>query len=274
MSRTRLRYGDHPSHWVDLTVPDRPTDRPLPVIIFLHGGYWRDLHAADQVEPLIADLADRELALVNVEYRRTGDDPQHGDGGWPATFNDVAAAIDLLGRFRPGGHRDRPAADLDGVVLALDRVVAVGHSAGAHLAAWAAARPGLPTGAPGAGPRVRLSGYVSLAGVLDLITGAEQRLDDGAVQALLGGEPADRPEVYPIASPLSRVPIGVPGVCLHGTADDRVPIDQSVRFVEAAVAAGDRCRLVTLPGVDHFSYLDPTSAAWSAAKSAALELIG
>lgn len=260
MPETRLRYGDHPSQWIDITVPEQPGDQLLPVIIVLHGGYWRDHHAADQVEPMVADLADCRLAVVNVEYRRTGEDLQHGSGGWPATFTDVAAAIDLLDRYRPR--------------LDLDRVIAVGHSAGGQLAAWAAARPRLAAGTPGADPRVRLAGYVSLAGVLDLVAGAEQRLDDGAVAALLGGEPTDRPEIYPIVSPIARVPIGVPGICLHGTADDRVPYNQSARFVHAAVEAGDDCRLISLPGVDHFSYLDPTTTAWSSARSAALGLVG
>lgn len=257
MQTTRINYGDHPSQWIDLSLPDS-FEAPLPVVIFIHGGYWREQHGADQGEPLIKDLVANGVAAVNVEYRRVGRSRTNGGGGWPATFLDIAAAIDSL--------PDR--GDLD-----LDRVVAVGHSAGGQLAAWAAARPGLPAGVPGAGPAVRLSGYVSLGGVLDLITGAQDRLDSGAVQRFLGGEPDKRPEAYELGSPINRLPIGVPGVCLHGTKDDRVPYEQTRTFVAAATRAGDDCRSFSLVGAGHFEYLDVTSTAWAAARSVTLSLV-
>lgn len=257
MQTTRISYGDHPSQWIDLSVPDS-ADGPLPVAIFIHGGYWRDEHGADQGEPLIADLVANGVAAVNVEYRRAGRSRVHGGGGWPATFLDVAAAIDVL------AERD----DLDH-----DRIVTVGHSAGAQLAVWAAARPGLPDGAPGSRPRICLSGYVSLAGVLDLITGARDRLDNGAVQNFLGGEPDRQPEAYELGSPINRLPTGVPGVCLHGTKDRRVPYEQTQTFVAAATRAGDDCRSFTLVGTGHFEYLDVTSSAWAAARSVTLSML-
>ena len=257
MHTTRISYGDHPSQWIDLSMPDDATARstPLPAVIFIHGGYWRQQHGADQGEPLISDLVANGVAAVNVEYRRVGKSPVSGGGGWPATFLDIAAAIDCLA--------GRPELDLD-------RLVAVGHSAGGQLAVWAASRPGLPVGAPGADPLVRLSGYVSLGGVLDLVAGAQQRLDGGAIQSFLGGEPDKQPEAYELGSPINRLPIGVPGVCLHGTKDDRVPYEQTQTFVAAATRAGDQCRSITLTGAGHFEYLDVTSSAWAATRSVAL----
>src|SRR5438128_11681154 len=101
---------------------------------------------------LCLDLAAHGLAAWNLEYRRVG-----AGGGWPETFTDVAAGTDAL-------------SDLE--LLDSERVVAVGHSAGGHLAFWLAARPTLPADAPGAAPRVRIRAAVSQAGVLDLLLAA------------------------------------------------------------------------------------------------------
>ena len=257
MHTTRISYGDHPSQWIDLSLPDEAAGT-FPVVIFIHGDFWQDQQTADQGEPLISDLVANSVAAVNVEYRRSGRSKANGGGGWPATFLDVAAAIDAL-----AGHSE----------LDLDRVVALGHSGGGQLAVWAAARPGLPAGAPGADPTVRLSGYVSLAGVLDLIAAAQDRVADGAIPRFLGGEPNKQPQGYELGSPINRLPIGVPGICLHGTKDNSVPYEQTQTFVAAATRAGDQCRSITLTGAGHFDYLDVTSAAWAATRSVALSLL-
>ncbi|MDN5931867.1 MAG: S9 family peptidase, partial [Pseudonocardia sp.] len=142
-------------------------------------------------------------------------------------------------------------------------------SAGGHLAAWLAARPGLPAGAPGADSVVRLRGAVSQAGVLDLVDAAERGVGGSAVPDLLGGTPEEVPDRYAVASPIARLPIGVPVVCVHGTADGNVPIRQSERFT---AASGDE--LVALPGVDHFALIDPGTEAWGACREAAIRLAG
>jgi acetyl esterase/lipase len=223
----------------------------------VHGGFWRRYRDLELGRPLAADLADRGWAAWNIEYRRVG-----GDGGWPTTFEDVAAAVDLLAG---------PVQDAARGLLPLDRVVAVGHSAGGHLATWLAARPGLPAGAPGADPVVRLRGAVSQAGVLDLVDAARRCVGDGAVSDLLGGLPDDVPERYELASPVARLPIGVPVICVHGTADESVPLRQSDRFVAASRGEAE---LVTLPGVDHFAVIDPADDAWRACRDAAERLLG
>lgn len=249
----RLTYGDHPSQFGELTMP---TGEVRGVVVVVHGGFWRQAYGLELGRPLATDLAAAGLAAWNVEYRRVG-----GGGGWPATFEDVAAAVDLLAG---------PAQQAAGGRLPLDRVVAVGHSAGGHLATWLAARPGLPAGAPGAAPSVRLRGVVSQAGVLDLVDGAERSVGAGAMQDLLGGEPAAVPDRYALASPIARLPLGVPVVCVHGTADRNVPIRQSERFVAAAGAAAE---LVSLPGVDHFAVIDPGTPAWAECRSAVERLL-
>jgi acetyl esterase/lipase len=237
----RVAYGDHPSQFGELTLP---AGAPRAVVVVVHGGFWRRRFGLELGRPLVADLVAAGYAAWNIEYRRVG-----GGGGWPATFDDVAAAVDLLA----------------GRELPLDRVVAVGHSAGGHLATWLAARPGLPPGAPGAAPAVRLRGVVSQAGVLDLADAERNGVGNGAARDLLGGGPDDVPDRYALASPVERLPLGVPVVCVHGTADVNVPIRQSERFV---AAAGPEAELVPLPGADHFAVIDPATAAWQACREA------
>ncbi|MCH6167442.1 alpha/beta hydrolase family protein [Pseudonocardia alaniniphila] len=260
----RFEYGIHPAQFGELTLPAGDV-RAVAVVV--HGGFWRQAYGLELGRPLAADLADAGLAAWNIEYRRVpvpADSTGSADGdsgGWPRTFDDVAAAVDALAG---------PVQDAVGGRLPMERVVAVGHSAGGHLATWLAARSGLPAGAPGAGPLVELRGVVSQAGVLDLVDAAERRVGSGAVQALLGGDPSDVPDRYSLASPIARLPIGAPVVCVHGTADVNVPIRQSERFV---AAAGDAAELVTLPGVDHMALIDPSSAAWRACRDALERLL-
>ncbi|MCX6465502.1 MAG: prolyl oligopeptidase family serine peptidase [Pseudonocardiales bacterium] len=254
----RLDYGTDPSQFGELTLP--AGDGPAAVVVVVHGGFWRSGYGLELGRPLAVDLANAGFAAWNVEYRRVGN-----GGGWTATFDDVAAAVDLLAG---------PGQDAAGGRLDLARTVAVGHSAGGHLAAWLAARPGLPAGAPGAAPAVALRGAVSQAGVLDLVDAAERRVGASAVPDLLGGSPAEVPDRYALASPVARVPIGVPVVCVHGDADGNVPLRQSERFVAGARSAGDPAELVVLPGVDHFAVIDPSTDAWRACRDAAARLAG
>ena len=74
-----------------------------------------------------------------------------------------------------------------------------------------------------------------------------------AAAAFLGGAPAAD------ASPLRRVPLGVPTILVHGTADDTIPFEDSVRYADAA---GDEARVVRLEGAGHFEPVDPQAAEW------------
>ena len=199
----------------------------------LHGGFWRAAYGVELARPLAADLAAAGLAAVAVEYRRVG-----GGGGWPATLEDVAAALDALPDV-PGAGR-----------LDLGAVTVIGHSAGGHLAAWSAGRHRLPAGAPGAGPRVRPVAVVSQAGVLDLERAAAQRMGDGAVTGFLGAGPAEAPERYAAADPVRLLPTGADVLLVHGASDTTVVPEQSERYAAAATAAGDRVEIRMVPG-DH-----------------------
>jgi acetyl esterase/lipase len=241
----QIAYGSHPDQVGNLHLPDAAAAGPWPVVVLVHGGFWKWGWDRTLMTALARDLAGRGVAAWNVEYRRVG---QEG-GGWPGTLADVAAAADAL-------------ADLEEVDAT--RVVAVGHSAGGHLALWLAGRHRLPAGAPGAGPRVRPCGAVSQAGVSDLVRGAADRLGDGACQGLLGGEPDEVPDRYVVASPAALLPLGVPQLLVHGTDDDVVPPGQSRCYADAARAAGDAVELVELPGADHFDVIEAAHPAWAA----------
>jgi acetyl esterase/lipase len=256
----RIAYGAHESQWGELYLP-RGAGK-VPVVVVVHGGFWRQRYAADLGTKLAQDLAATPpfVAAWNIEYRRVG-----GGGGFPATLEDVAAAVDALAG---------PVQQAAGGRLDLTRVAAVGHSAGGHLVGWLASRHRLPAGAPGASPRVRLKGAVPQAGVLDLVDGVAQGLGAGAVEAFMGGKPDTLAKEYALASPIALLPAGVPVICVHGDADDTVPIRQSERYVVAARAAGDPARLVRLQGTGHFEVINAADPAWHACKQAALEIVG
>lgn len=234
-ARERIAYGEDPSQYGDL---HRPVGAPRGIVAVVHGGYWSRSYGLELGTPLAQDLAARGWLAWNVEYRRVGTGPGGGGGG-RRSVDDVAAALAALDRVP-----DRPAAG---------PVVGVGHSAGGHLVACAAARPGSP-----------LTAAVLQAGVLDLVTADAQGLGGGAVAAFLGHRPSAADADL---DPIRQVPLAIPVTCVHGPGDRTVPLSQSVAYVDAARAAGGSAELVEVAG-DHFAHLDPDSAAWEATLSA------
>jgi acetyl esterase/lipase len=203
-----------------------PEDAPLLVAV-VHGGFWRSRVDASSIAPLAAALAAAGHRVWNLEYPRMGEP----GGGWPGTADAVGAATDAV----LGAAAGRP-------------VVVLGHSAGGHLALWAA------RGRP-------VAGVVALAPVCDLAAAWEEGLGEGAVEEFLGAPPGAAPEAYLEASPSARLPLGVPALLVHGDADPRVPISQSRAFADAARAAGDKVQLVEIGAADHMSMIDPAGPA-------------
>lgn len=259
----RIAYGKGPQQFGELLVPPPSLALPrmlppFPVAIVIHGGFWKKAYGLDLMTPLSLALAARGVAAWNIEYRRVGDE----GGGWPGTFLDVAAAADHVGSLAKE-HR-----------LDLSRVVSVGHSAGGHLALWAAARRRIHEGEPLFSDRpLRLSGVVSLAGVPDLARAAHEGLGGGAAAALMGGSPAAVPARYAAASPAALLPLHVKQILVHGSEDAIVPLLLSQDYAFAAKAKGDDVRLVTLPG-GHFDVIDPATPAGRAGCDAVVELLG
>jgi acetyl esterase/lipase len=228
----RLAYGPEPLNFGELYLPE--SAGPHPVVILIHGGYWRARYGLDLMTSLAEDLAQRAIAAWNIEYRRVGNE----GGGWPGTFVDVALAADYLQEIAPAYNLD------------LQRVIPVGHSAGGHLAFWLAARPRLAPDSPLATTTrpLPLIGTISLAGVVDLELAWKLRLSNGAVIELLGGDFDDLLERYRDASPAALLPLG---------------ISQVVIYVAKARAVNDPITFIELEGVDHFALIDPESGAWA-----------
>lgn len=235
---TVYRYGDDRETVAELRVPDGPG--PHPVVVLIHGGGWKALWGKDLMVPMAVDLTRRGIASWNIEFRRLGN-----GGGWPQTFDDVAAAVDALAEIE------------DANTLDLARVCLLGHSSGAQLALWAAARTDA---------RVRAAYVVSLSGMVDLVEAEHRGLIGGenVTARLLGGGASEVPERYAEASPLARLPLGVRQLLLQGL-DDYIPdlADANRKYVEAARAAGDEVELVELEGVDHLQPIEPNTRAWA-----------
>lgn len=240
-----IAYGDEDLQRGALTVP--AGDGPFPVVVLVHGGFWRAQYDRSLMDGLAASCVAEGWAAWNVDYRSVG-----SGGGWPTTFTDVAAAVDHLAVLAD----DHP--------LDLDHVAVVGHSAGGTLALWTAARTGLPADAPGAEPVVVPSAVVSQAGVVNLAAGSLEQLGGGAVDDLMGRSATEGTEDdYLLASPIERLPLGVPTFLVHGADDDIVPLDQSTVYAQRANEAGDEVVYDPIDGGDHFVVIDPDSRAWA-----------
>jgi acetyl esterase/lipase len=231
--------------------------RGAPIVVFLHGGFWRTEFDRAHTGPLSAALAAAGYAVCVPEFRRTSGRRR----GWPATLDDVAAAVDALPAM-VAAAAGTCSVDPTCVVLG-------GHSAGGHLALWAAGRHRLPAGAPWRteGPR-SVRGVVALAAVSDLTACHRQGLGDDAATALMGGSPDDVPSRYEVADPARLLPLGVPLWLVHGGEDDIVPPSMSRAFTTRARAAGDEVVLRELTACEHFGLIDPLSPAWPQVLSA------
>jgi acetyl esterase/lipase len=190
---------------------------PFPLAVVLHGGYWQATYNLIHTGHLCVAFAQAGVATWNLEYRRVGDP----GGEWPGAGDDLGLALSHLARL---------SLDHDG------RSVLLGHSAGGQLALWAARRSGLPV--------------VALASVSDVRDAVARRGPESAPARFMA------PEHFADGSPLELLPLGVPQILIHGTADDSVPYAMSERYVEAAAGEAE---LVTLEGVGHFEPIDPQS---------------
>jgi len=243
----RLAYGADSLQWGVLRIPEG--EGPHPVVVMMHGGCWVGLHRPRHVEPLMEAITDRGWATWSISHRQAVDE----GGGWTGTFDDVGAGIDFV--------RDLAEFfDLDA-----SRVVAMGHSAGGHLALWAAGRGGYaPEDELYTADPLQLAGAISLGGIADLRAHVQQEVNPcgEAVFQLMDDTPDQLPARYAEASPAERLPIGTPQLFLHGRQDYVIPWQQITAYAEAATAEGDDVRVHFFEESSHFEVIAPASAAW------------
>ncbi|UGQ46901.1 alpha/beta hydrolase [Massilia endophytica] len=244
----RIAYGAAPSQFVELFKPQGMG--PFPVVVLIHGGCWTvQFGGIRQMRNMASDLAAQGIAVWNVEYRRHDE----AGGGYPGMYQDVAQAVDLL-------KQEAQASQLD-----LGRVVAVGHSAGGHLAQWAASRHRLPSWSPAwVKDPLPIPSVISLGGLADL------RLQASLIKSScerdtgqLAGKPsAQRPDVFLDTSPAEMLPARIHTVLIHGEHDNVSPLSTGEAYAQRARAAGDTATVLMLPGGSHYDEVAATSPSW------------
>jgi acetyl esterase/lipase len=261
----RIHYGSGQYQFGDLWLPANPTEQRLPLVVFVHGGWWQSAYGLDYAGPLCAALKAIGIAVWSIEYRRVGST----GGGWPMTFQDVAAGFDYVATLAKTYPLD------------LDRVIAMGHSSGAQLAFWLAGRHHIPVTSRiyEPQPKVALHGLIALAGAVDLqllcdlsgyFTFAH---DKDEVYSLMGGPPTQFEVRYRAGNPGALLPLNVPQILIQSADDGQIPPQLPVRWAEMARRQGDDVTVTIVPGVDHFDVVDPQSKAWSTVHAAVLKLL-
>ena len=244
----RVDYGSAPSQFAELFLPSG--DGPFPVVALIHGGCWTVQYGGiTQMRNLATDLARQGMAVWSIEYR-CHDQP---GGGYPGMYQDVAQALDGLRALAAPQRLD------------LARVVLVGHSAGGHLAQWAAARARLPRSSPlFVDYPLPVPVVISLGGLADLRNEAALILCSCERDtAQLAGQPsAVRPDVFADTSPAELLPCGVHTVLIHGEFDTISPLRAGEDYARRAQAAGDAAQVIVLPGGSHFDEVSAGSPCW------------
>lgn len=242
----RVAYGSDPNQFLDLRLPATKEKALFPLVINIHGGFWRAKYDLAHAAHLCAALTHKGLATANVEYRRVGNE----GGAWPGTFTDIRSAYQFL-------RQNARTYSVDA-----NRVVVMGHSAGGQLALCLAAHE----------PSV--TRVASLAGVVDLQRAYELHLSNDAVVEFLRGKPSEVPDHYREADPMQLSISQARQWLIHGLQDDTVPFAFSRDYVSAKQKhrSKEDVHLLEIAGAGHLDLIDPRSAAWKQVERTVLQL--
>jgi arylformamidase len=229
--RLDLPYGEAPTERLDLFLPKATSGQPAPVLVFIHGGYWRAFGKSDFSFIAPSFAADGALVVV----------PDHTLAP-KASIEQICLELTRALRWvfdHPAEHGGDPA-----------RVALVGHSAGGHLAAmmlscrWRELDPALPL--------QPLAGALSISGLCDL----EPLRHLPMLQADLKLTPASVARLSPAFFPRPKG-AGAGGAKLYAAvgaleSDEFIRQNRLIRDVWGPSAV-PVCE--TVPGHDHFSIL-------------------
>jgi len=256
----RIAYGALPQQFADLWLP--PGAGPRPTVLMVHGGCWtKSIADLSIMNYIAADLRDHGVAVWNIEYRGVDE----AGGGYPGTFQDVAAAADAL-RDHARDHN-----------LSIDPLVGIGHSAGGHLVSWLAARERLPQDSPlrTADP-LPITTIISAGGLPDLeadIALGDQSCGADVVHALTGASTAARPDVYADTSLARLLPIGAAHVIVNTEHDRIAPPWFARQYTEKLTAAGENVVFIEIPNAAHVELIAPDTPAWRAQRDIILNTL-
>ena len=256
----RIAYGDHPMQFGDLRIPEG--EGPFPYAILIHGGCWRDIATLQYFDRVAEALTDLGVITWNIEYRPVNVE----GGGWPNTFLDVAMAVDKLRDIEQD------------MGLGMSSIITVGHSAGGHLALWAAGRPRIPERSElYMEDPLPIGGVISLAGIPELRR--YRQLEDnpcgaGIIDELMGGGPREVPDRYLAGSPFQMLPLNVRQLHITGRNDDIASFRQVAPYNYEAQSAGDVSDMMVLPDTGHYEVVWPGSDAWTRVEGAVRNLLG
>lgn len=243
-----ITYGEDDLQFGELRLPQG--EGPFPVMVFIHGGCWLSDYNLNHTRKLAAAFTAEGIATWLIEYRRVGDQ----GGGWPGTFDDVAAAMDKVAELA------------EQYPLDLDHLLVAGHSAGGHLAIWLANRPSQW------GKGVTPTAVLSMAPAADLVYLDGQHVCGDVVEQLMGGTASQVPERYELGSGTARLPLPIPQWVVLGALDENwLPVGK--RYVEAALASDGITHPVIAGESGHFEMIDPDSSTWPLVLEAARQAL-
>jgi acetyl esterase/lipase len=245
----RIAYGTDPNQFLDLRLPSPKTKLgPYPLLVNIHGGFWRAKYSLDHAGHLCAALAAKGVATANLEYRRVGNE----GGAWPGTFSDIRAAYNFLVQNSPNHNFDS------------QKIIVMGHSAGGQLALCLASH------------ETSVTRVISLAGVINLQRAYQLHLSNDAVVEFMHGTPSEVTDHYREADPMQ---LSIPQAkqwLVHGSTDDTVPVDFSRDYVAAKQKSTGKekedVHLLEVAGASHIDVIDPHSAAWKQVEELVLGL--